>query len=158
MATPNTYVIPTYKCKMVKDGSVKLPQKKMSNFEQASDVIRKLTDSSPVELFIVCYVNGQNEVTGTEITAKGGQHGCAITARDVLRGAIIRGASAIIVGHNHPSGDPTPSREDITMTLALQEACNVVGVPLLDHIVVAFGTTQAYSILELGSLMAQVES
>jgi len=58
------------------------------------------------------------------------------SARALWRGAIIATARAIIVGHNHPSGDPTPSSEDLAMTLDLVRAGNVIGIMVLDHIVV----------------------
>lgn len=68
--------------------------------------------------------------------AQGGRHGAAVTAADVLRPVIRAAGSAFILVHNHPSGDPTPSSEDIHMTKALRNAGLVVGVPLLDHIVI----------------------
>lgn len=74
--------------------------------------------------------------SGTRL-AQGGLHGCALVARDVLRAALREAASAIVLVHNHPSGDPTPSAEDVTMTRTLARACDAVGVPLLDHVVVA---------------------
>jgi DNA repair protein RadC len=77
-------------------------------------------------------------------------HGCALTPRDVLGPALRDAASAIVVIHNHPSGDPEPSPEDIAMTRAVAAACDVVGVPLLDHVVVAKGG--ATSLLERGAL------
>ena len=58
-------------------------------------------------------------------------------------------ASAIVLVHNHPSGDPTPSPEDVAMTRAVAAACDVVGVPLLDHVVVARGG--ASSLFERGA-------
>jgi DNA repair protein RadC len=59
-------------------------------------------------------------------------------------------ASAIVLLHNHPSGDPRPSPEDIAMTREIARACEVIGVPLLDHVIVARGG--AASLLELGLL------
>ena len=71
--------------------------------------------------------------------ARGGAHGCALSTRDVLAPALRDNAHAIILIHNHPSGDPRPSPEDLAMTIAIRSACEVVGVPLLDHVVVARG-------------------
>jgi DNA repair protein RadC len=84
-------------------------------------------------------LDGRNGLLGTTRIAQGGLHGCALTARDVLRPALRDGGSAIVVIHNHPSGDPTPSPDDIRMTEALAVACDVVGLELLDHVVVARG-------------------
>jgi len=84
-------------------------------------------------------LDGRNGLLGATRIAQGGLHGCALTPRDVLRPALREGGSAIVLIHNHPSGDPTPSLEDIRMTEALAVACEVVGIELLDHVVVARG-------------------
>ncbi len=65
--------------------------------------------------------------------------------RDVLSPALRDGASAIVLVHNHPSGDPTPSPEDIAMTRAVRSAGELVGIPLIDHVVVARGGASSLS-------------
>jgi DNA repair protein RadC len=95
-------------------------------------------------------LDGQNRLIQARCVARGGQHGCAIQARDILRVSLRDGASGLVVVHNHPSGDPKPSHEDITMTLSLVEACSAVGLPLLDHVIIASGG--AVSLFELGVL------
>jgi DNA repair protein RadC len=82
-------------------------------------------------------LDGRNGLRSSRRIAQGGAHGCALTPRDVLAPALREGASAIVLVHNHPSGDPTPSPEDLAMTEAVARACQVVGIPLLDHVVVA---------------------
>jgi DNA repair protein RadC len=84
-------------------------------------------------------LDGKNGLLGAARVAQGGLHGCALTPRDILRPALREGGSAIVVIHNHPSGDPNPSPEDIQMTEALAVACDVVGIELLDHVIVARG-------------------
>jgi DNA repair protein RadC len=91
-----------------------------------------------------------SRLLGATRIAQGGLHGCALTPRDVLRPALRDGGSAIVVIHNHPSGDPTPSPDDIKMTAALAVACDVVGIELLDHVVVARGG--ATSLREMGAV------
>jgi DNA repair protein RadC len=93
-------------------------------------------------------LDGRNGLRSARRVAQGGLHACALTARDVLRPALRDAASAIVLVHNHPSGDAGPSPEDVEMTRALAAACGVVGVPLLDHVVVA--RDGASSLLELG--------
>ena len=95
-------------------------------------------------------LDGRNALKAARRIAQGGQHGCALTTRDVLGPALRDAVSAIVLVHNHPSGDPSPSAEDVGMTRALARACHVVGVPLLDHVIVARGG--ASSLLELGAL------
>jgi DNA repair protein RadC len=95
-------------------------------------------------------LDGQNHLMQARCVARGGQHGCSVLARDILRMALRDGASGIVVVHNHPSGDPKPSREDVSMTLSLLEACQAIGLPLLDHVIVA--RSGAVSLFELGVL------
>jgi DNA repair protein RadC len=95
-------------------------------------------------------LDGRNGLRTALRIAQGGLHGCALTPRDILRPALRDGASAIILLHNHPSGDPSPSPEDLRMTRAVAMACEVVGLELLDHVVVARGG--ATSLRELGCL------
>lgn len=95
-------------------------------------------------------LDGRNGLKAARRVAQGGLHGCALAVRDVLRPALRDGASAIVLVHNHPSGDPGASPEDVAMTRAMAVACDVVGVPLLDHVIVARGG--ASSLFELGAL------
>lgn len=78
--------------------------------------------------------------------ARGGVHGCGLLPADVLRPVLRCAASAFILVHNHPSGDPTPSRDDVAMTSALHQACMAVGVTLMDHVIVSRGGS--YSLAE----------
>lgn len=95
-------------------------------------------------------VDGRNRLRTARCIARGGLHGCALSTHDVLRPALRDGASAIVLVHNHPSGDTTPSDEDIQMTRAVARACHAVGLHLLDHVIVAQGG--ACSLGELGVL------
>lgn len=95
-------------------------------------------------------LDGQNGARAFRKVAQGGLHGCAVSARDVLRLALHEAASGFVLVHNHPSGDPTPSAEDIAMTRVLSEAAEIVGIALVDHVVV---TRDAHaSLLDLGIL------
>jgi DNA repair protein RadC len=97
-------------------------------------------------------LDGRNGLKSAQRIAQGGLHGCALVPRDVLRPAVRDASSAIVLVHNHPSGDPRPSPEDVEMTRLVSAACEVIGVPLLDHVIVA--RSGAASLLELGVLPA----
>lgn len=98
----------------------------------------------------VLSLDARNGVKGTRRVGQGGVHGCALTAREILRPALLDAASGLVLVHNHPSGDPTPSEHDIRMTRAVAEAAQIVGLALLDHVVVA--RSGAESLVALGLL------
>jgi DNA repair protein RadC len=74
---------------------------------------------------------------GTQLVYQGGINATAIRLADCFREAVARGAAAIILCHNHPSGDPTPSAEDVLLTRDASRVGDLLGIELLDHIVVA---------------------
>ncbi len=88
------------------------------------------------ECFWVLAVNSRNQLIGFEMIAKGTAASVEVHPRDVFRYAIRINAVGIIVAHNHPSGDPTPSPEDILLTRRLMDVGKIVGVPVVDHVVI----------------------
>lgn len=82
-------------------------------------------------------LDGRNGLRSAQRVAQGGLHGCALTPRDVLGPALKAAASAIVLVHNHPSGVADPSPADVSMTEVLLTACDMVGITLLDHVIVA---------------------
>jgi len=101
------------------------------------------------EIWVLC-VDARTRLRSTWQVGRGGLHGCAVLPRDVLVPVVRDGAAAFVLVHNHPSGDPTPSREDVAFTQALSQAGATLSIPLLDHVVV---TRDAYrSLLDAGHL------
>jgi len=96
-------------------------------------------------------LDGRHGLRAARRVASGGIHGLHVAARDPLRIALREGASAFVLVHNHPSGDPCPSPEDVSFTRSLAEAAALVGTPLLDHVVVA--RRRSCSMLDLGVLV-----
>ncbi len=89
------------------------------------------------EEFHVLLLNSQNVPICTRMVTRGILDASLIHPREVFRDAIIRGAASIILVHNHPSGNPDPSPEDRSVTRALRAAGDQLGIPVLDHIIVA---------------------
>jgi DNA repair protein RadC len=89
------------------------------------------------ECVLVLLLDGRLRLLASETVAIGGVNVARLQPRDVFAPAMLRGAAAVVVAHSHPSGDADPSRADRQMTMALREAAAVIGIPLLDHIVVA---------------------
>jgi DNA repair protein RadC len=92
--------------------------------------------SSVKECFAVLYLNTRNQPLACERVAVGGLNVAALQPREVFGPALTLGAAAVILAHNHPSGDPTPSPEDLAVTRHLQEAGRLLGVEVLDHLVI----------------------
>lgn len=88
------------------------------------------------ELWLLA-LDGRSHVRAVRCVAKGGLHGMGVRPADPLRLALRAAASGFVLVHNHPSGDPSPSREDISFTQRVAAAAVVVGMPLLDHVVVS---------------------
>jgi len=104
------------------------------------------------ELWLLA-LDGRNVLRSACRIASGGLHGLHVSVRDPLRIALREAASAFILVHNHPSGDPTPSPEDIDFTRRVRRAGEEVGAPLVDHVVVARDGYK--SMHELGLLRAR---
>ena len=93
------------------------------------------------EKFIVVYLNAKNRpIDAPQIVTTGLLDMSPVHPREVFRGAIVAGAASIILAHNHPSGDPTPSREDYAVTRRLIEAGKILGIRVLDHIILGTPT------------------
>jgi len=88
------------------------------------------------EQFVVLTINTKNRLIDRHMIALGTVSSTLIHPREVFRPAITDSASQIIVAHNHPSGDPSPSAEDIRITRKLIEAGKVVGIEVMDHIII----------------------
>jgi DNA repair protein RadC len=116
----------------------------------AADFIRRVLPDNSREHFVVLHLDGSNQIIGYAVTATGGANFCQIHPREVFQGAILAGAVGLIVSHNHPSGDTTPSREDKDMTTRLKEGAQLLGLKLLDHVIVT--DTELYSLSEEGTL------
>lgn len=104
----------------------------------------------PIEHFGVVMLDAKHRVLRTVIVSIGALDGTVVQPRDVFREAMTTGAAAIVVFHNHPSGDPAPSEDDVQLTERLTEAGDLVGIEVLDHIVLGDG--QFCSLRELGRL------
>jgi len=88
------------------------------------------------EHFATLNLNRKHAVLAFELVAIGSLEAVIVHPREVFRGAIRRGAAAVVLAHNHPSGDPTPSPEDIQLTRRLLQAGEIVGIEVLDHLVI----------------------
>ncbi|MGI6514391.1 MAG: DNA repair protein RadC [Syntrophomonadaceae bacterium] len=91
------------------------------------------------EHFKCLYLNRKNQVISLETISIGGLANALVHPREVFKPAVKRSAAAVILIHNHPSGDPTPSKEDINITKRLIESGKLLGIEVLDHIIIGDG-------------------
>lgn len=115
----------------------------------AATVIRPLCRKEQ-ETFVVLSLNIRNMLLGAHVIAIGTAFSVEVHPRDVFREAIKRNAAAIVIAHNHPSGDPTPSAADYELTRRLRESGELLGIPVIDHVVVAGASYR--SLAEMGKL------
>jgi DNA repair protein RadC len=93
-------------------------------------------DESPLqEVFYAVYLDRRNRPLGRHLISMGTLTSTIVSPREVFRGAILAGAAAMVVSHNHPSGDPSPSSADLHLTRQLREAAKTLEIDLLDHVI-----------------------
>jgi len=106
--------------------------------------------SMPVEFFLVLHLDNKNRVVGMTTASIGSMTASIVHPRDIFRPAIVNLTSSVVFVHNHPSGDPSPSREDIEITSRLQEVGKLIGIRCLDHIII--GNTRYFSFADEGMM------
>jgi DNA repair protein RadC len=133
--------------KLVKENSV-LYKRKIGSPTDAVELIRDFIENSDREQLIVCCLDTKNQPTAIHTVSIGSLNSSIVHPREVFKAAILANASSIIIYHNHPSGDSSPSSEDINITTRLKESGKIIGIELLDHIIV--GDNNFVSIKEKG--------
>lgn len=129
------------------------PRDKRLRIKKPSDIVSLImTDIffMEQEVFIVITLNSKNNVLSKKEIFKGSLNSSLVHPREVFKEALKSSAASIIVCHNHPSGDPNPSKEDINVTKRIKECGNIMGIELLDHIII--GDNDYISLKEEGYL------
>lgn len=113
---------------------------------EAAQMVRPLFVRSDREMVVVLSLSTKKEPLALEVIAVGGLDACFVDIRNVFKHALLSNAGFVVCFHNHPSGDPEPSQEDILLTKRMQEAGGILEIPLVDHIIL--GGEQFYSFRE----------
>ena len=127
---------PIYRISLVSDG--KLPYE--SALRQSSDVakfVRPLFDGLDREQFVVVLLNAKHRPIGAHVVSIGSLTASVVHPRETFKCAVAGNAEAIFVCHNHPSGSPEPSPEDIEITERLRDCGELLGIRLIDHVIIA---------------------
>ena len=123
---------------------------KISSMDDVVKTVKPMIADPNKEFFMALYLNTKNGIIKQEVISIGSLSANVVHPREVFKTACLVSASSIIVAHNHPSGDPTPSREDIEITKKLYEAGKMMGIELLDHVII--GYDRNYGFKESGQL------
>jgi DNA repair protein RadC len=116
----------------------------------AYQLVKEELGSSDRERFVSILLTTRNTVIGVETVSVGTLSNCLISPRELLKSALISNAHGLILAHNHPSGDLTPSEEDIRSTRMIVQAGDLMGIKILDHLII--GRDGFKSLKEMGVL------
>lgn len=102
------------------------------------------------EMFLTLHLDGKNKIVCMDLVSMGSLNQSIVHPREVYKTALLSNAAALILVHQHPTGDPSPSSEDISITRRLKEAGEIMGIKILDHIII--GSGEYLSFVERGLL------
>ena len=122
--------------RMVKEYSILYATRRIEGPEDAADLMRDFLEDLDKEQAMLLCLYTKNEPTHIITISTGSLTSSIVHPREVFKTAINANANRIMIFHNHPSGDPTPSNEDLAITKRLQEAGELIGIELLDHIII----------------------
>lgn len=120
--------------------SIRGPQDAAQTFESIFQLSEKAQ-----ETLVALFLSTKNEVIGASEITRGSLTASMVPIPEFFKAALLHNAASILVAHNHPSGDPIPSREDLLSTQRLEDAGKVLGIAVLDHIVIGNGTAISLS-------------
>ena len=126
--------------KMVKESSFLYQTRTISSPKDAYEMIKEQLEGLDREQFIIACLNTKNEPTNISVVSVGSLNKAIVHPREVFKTAILSNASSIMAFHNHPSGDTTPSDQDIQLTNRLYEAGELLGIKVLDHLIIGDGS------------------
>lgn len=139
--------------KMVREskGSILFPRRQVKSAEDAVELAGPLLTDCDREKFLVIVLDTKHYPNILEIVSVGSLDATIVHPREVFKTAMVGNGSAVLCLHSHPSGDPTPSPEDLAVTNRLKEAASILGIDLLDHLVV--GSDGRYTSLRAKGLL-----
>ena len=126
--------------KMVKESSFLYQTRQILSPNDAYEMIKEQLEGLDREQFIIACLNTKNEPTNISVVSVGSLNKAIVHPREVFKTAILSNAASVMAFHNHPSGETTPSQQDIQLTNRLYEAGELLGIKLLDHLIIGDGT------------------
>ena len=133
------YRIPMYKISMIRDGTVCAERRVVSRSEDLATILRDYFAHHDREEMLAVLLDAKHKIIAFHTVAIGSASLAIVHPRETFKAAIVGQASALILAHNHPSGDPTPSQEDRQLTRRLKDCGTLLGIPVLDHLIIGDG-------------------
>ncbi len=130
---------PVYKVLLVQDSSVPVANNCVRSPKDAATIITDYLRGADREHFVGLYLNSANGLITLHTISVGTLNSSLVHPREVFKMSLMVNAAAVIVGHNHPSGNIEPSKEDIEITRQLADSGKILGIPLHDHVIVSGG-------------------
>lgn len=124
----------THRARVLYDG------KQITTAADAAAILVPLLESQPQEIFVAIHMDAKRRLLGVQEVGRGGLTETVVSIRSILTACLgEHNTAAILLGHNHPSGDPEPSAVDLSLTRKIIEACRLFDIEVCDHIVVGQG-------------------
>ena len=131
-----SYRIPRYKISMIRDGSICADRRAITRSNDLLPILREYFAHHDREEMIVALLDAKHRIIGINSVSVGSLTLSIVHPRETFKAAIVSNCAAVILAHNHPSGDPTPSQEDRQLTTRLKDCGVLLGIPVLDHLVI----------------------
>lgn len=137
--------------KMIREGSILYNVRNINSPSDAVYLGRYFLEEADREALILCCMDTKNQPVSINVVSIGSLNSSIVHPREVFKVAILSNSYSIILFHNHPSGDTTPSKEDVNITTRIKEAGKLIGIDLVDHIIIGSGNN--YTSLKERGLM-----
>lgn len=143
------YKVPEYKVMLVRDKTTETETKFINSPDDVNKILQSYLNGADREHAIVLLLNQKNGIIGINTVSVGNLSSSIVHPREVFKPAIVAGAAAIILAHNHPSGDPTPSSDDLLVTKRIKNAGDILGIDVLDHVIIGDGRYASLKAMDL---------
>ena len=145
------YRLPVVRLQVIRERSIEYSCGRVDNPQKAAELVRNLfMEDADREYLVVCCLDAKLKPLSIEIAAIGSLNQCMVDPRDIFKNAVLSNSANILIYHNHPSGEAEPSMDDERVTKRIKEAGELLGIPLVDHIII--GKDCTFSFREAGRL------
>ena len=128
--------LPLIRLKMVKELDLPYSGEQLKSPEQVAKFASQVLEGADKEHILVISVSAKCQPLALEIVSIGSLDAAIAVPREIFKHAVMSNAAGILLVHNHPSGDPAPSRADLDFTRRVSQAGDILGIPLIDHIII----------------------